>query len=50
MKYLIGFAGAIITMVVLKLLVDYVNSEFIIGWLCSIGYYIARDAYEEFKS
>jgi hypothetical protein len=50
MKYLIGFAGAIITMVVLKLLVNFTIGEFMTGWLCSMGYYIARDAYEEFKS
>jgi hypothetical protein len=54
MKFLIGLAGASITMVVLKLLVDYVFkftiSEFMMGWLCCVGYYIARDAYEKFKS
>lgn len=54
MKYLIGIVGVIITMVVLNLLVDYVFkftiSEFMMGWLCCMGYYIAKDAYEEFKS
>jgi hypothetical protein len=54
MKYLIGSVGAIITMVVLKLLVGYVFkftfSEFMTGWLCCNGYYTARDVYEEFKS
>jgi hypothetical protein len=54
MKYLIGFVGAIITMVVLKLLVDYVFkftiSEFMIGWICCTGYYIAKGVYEEYES
>lgn len=41
-------------MEVLKLLVDYVFkftiSEFMMGWLCSMGYYIAIDTYYKFKS
>jgi uncharacterized membrane protein YeaQ/YmgE (transglycosylase-associated protein family) len=54
MKCLIGLVGAIITMVVLKLLVNYLFkftiSEFMMGWICCMGYYIAIDAYEKFKS
>jgi hypothetical protein len=49
MRYLIGFVGAIITIVLLRLLVDFVFnfaiSEFMIGWLCCMGYYLARDIY-----
>jgi len=54
MKYLIQLVGAITAMVVVNLLFDYVFKftigEFMMGWLCCMGYYIARDAYEEFKS
>jgi hypothetical protein len=49
MKYLVGLVGAIITMVVLRLFFDYVFkftiSEFMMGWLSCMGYYIARDIY-----
>lgn len=53
MKYLVGFAVALVVMIIMHLIDEYIVkfkiSEFFIGWVSCVGYFAGKDAYEERK-
>ena len=54
MKYLVGFGGAIIVLIIIKsFLVEichFTVSDFLTGWLCNMGFTMAKDEYYKYNS
>lgn len=52
MRFIIGLLGSIITMIFFAL-INYVFEltihDFMLGWLCCMGYDIGQNIYEEIK-